>query len=356
MRSVQAPAHQEEVFSNIRKWAPPELVNFLDQMLILLPDSVTDRLKEVMDALPAEGEHTLRVVGLVQSQWAGLQSEEWVEIALVGPGRTGKSSLLKALSALQLSSARPIFSIADVQGLEEFLGYSEDQSFPEELHNAAGIALVLDAQLEVGDSTVQLYEALRNLRKPTVVVLNKIDLAENPRQALNRAGKKLGTRVVGVSAVQPWTLERLLRAIVGAVPESLYPLAWNFPELRRSICSGTITRAALASAVAGAIPTPVADLLPITAIQTGMLLKIARAFGFDLNQDRARELIPMLAAAVAMRGASHRLRQRFPECRGLIGVSVAGSWTFLLGHAASAYFQRLSEVLNGGRPILQEVQ
>src|SRR5690606_39494931 len=50
------------------------------------------------------------------------------------------------------------------------------------------------------------------------------------------------------------------------------------------------------SALVALIPIPVSDLLPMTAIQTAMILKIARAFGFSINRSRARELLPMLAA------------------------------------------------------------
>jgi uncharacterized protein (DUF697 family) len=50
----------------------------------------------------------------------------------------------------------------------------------------------------------------------------------------------------------------------------------------------------------------------------------------------------MLAAGLAVREGSHRLRARFPEYRSLISVAVAGVWTFCLGQAAVQYFEKLS--------------
>ncbi len=157
----------------------------------------------------------------------------------------------------------------------------------------------------------------------------------------------LGARVLGVSVSQPETIDRLLKAVVATNPNTLYVLAGNFPGFRRTICDGIVSRAAFAAGLVAAIPIPISDLLPITAIQTSMLLKIARAFGYSLNRQRARELLPMLVAATVAREGSNRLGRHFPQYGKLIAVSIAGMWSFLLGQAAIRYFENVAGFLAG---------
>lgn len=346
MEVVETRLVQQDVFANIRDWAPEDLLSFLDQVVLLLPEDVRFRLKRVIDSLAPEGDNMQKVLELVRSQWRGIQSDEWIQIAVAGPARTGKNSLIKAMARRQDPESESIFTIVDIQGLDEYLGYKSAQSLPEEFDFAEVILLVLDAQYEVSDATIGMYRRLSSLNKPVLVVLNKIDLVERPWKALREAGRRLGTTVFAFSSVQPETVDRMLKSIVDANPKTFTPFTWSFPQFRRTICSGIISQAAFAGAVVGAVPIPVSDFLPITAIQTGMLLKIARAFGYHLNRQRARELIPMLAAGLVVREGSHRLRARFPQYRSLISVSVAGVWTFCLGQAAVQYFEKFSTLFN----------
>ncbi len=347
MKAVHTLTSELDVFANIRDSAPVELMGFLDQMVILLPEGFRYRLKQVSDSLPPEGDNLQRVLELVRSQWKDIQSQEWVQIAIVGPGQTGKSSLLAALSTRQLAGSKPIFTLVDIH--DEYQGYKPDETLSEKLRDVDLILLILDGRYELSDSTKEMYERLSSLNKPVLVVLNKIDLVQTSRAAVRAARKRLGASVFTTSAVQPETIDQLLKAILDTDSKALSPLTQSFPQFRRSICHGIVSQAALAGAIVGAIRIPIADFLPVTAIQTGMLLKIARTFGYQLNRERARELLPMLAAGVAAREGSHWLRRRYPGYRKLISISVAGIWTCALGQAAVQYFEGLSNFLNRDR-------
>lgn len=331
-----------DVFKNVRAFAPKEVMEFLDQLQLLLPEELRYRLKKVIDSLPPQGDNMQKILELVRSQWTDIQSHEWVRIALVGPAQTGKSSLMKGILSKQVESGRPIFFLVDSQGLEEYLGYGTRSAATRELEEADVILLVLDGHCGISDSTSQLYERLRDLEKPLMVVLNKMDLVENRAETIESAKKRLGTNVFPASLSRPADLDKLLKAIVVTNPKALYPLTENFPEFRRTICHGIVTQSTFSTGVVGAIPIPVSDLLPLIAIQTAMILKIARAFGHKLNRGRARELLPMLGAGALVREGIHRLRRQFPEQGNLIAVAAAGMWTFVLGQIAIRYFERLS--------------
>lgn len=337
-----------DVFANLRGWASSELLNFLDQAIRLVPDDNKYRLKQVIDSIPREGDNLQKVLELVRSQWKDLRFDASFQIAVTGPARTGKNSLLRAIEREQEDPRGSIFTVVDSQGLEEYLGYRRPQSAEEELAGVDLIILVLDARYSLSEDTRQMYERLRRLEKPVVVALNKIDLVEQPVSAVRKAQEFLRTRVFPTSIYRPETLDRLLRGIVAVDSRALYPLTRNLPGFRRGICQGIVTQSAMAAGVVGAIPIPVSDLLPMTAIQTAMTLKIARAFGFKINRGRARELLPMLAAGILVREGSHRLRVRFPAQARLIAVSVASLWTYLLGKATVQYFERYADFFHRG--------
>ena len=328
-----------DTLSKLRDTAPDELLDLLNQVLRFFPAELQFRLRQVVDTLPGEGENLHKVLDLVRGQWEGLQSEDKSCIAIVGPSQTGKASILEAIESGQNTRSTSIFSVVDTTGLNEFLGYEKSQNSPALLDTSDVIVLLLDGRYKVSSETKSLVERLCLLNKPLLIALNKADLIENPAKTADQAQKKLGHQVLTVSALQKGSINRLLRAIVTCHQGTLYPLTRNFPGFRSAICSGIVHQASIACGLVGAIAIPVSDFLPITAIQTAMILKLARAFGHPLDRQRARELIPMLASGIVMRKFGHRLREKRPRYSNLIEATAAGGCTFLLGRAAIHYFE-----------------
>ena len=335
-------SRRSDTLASIRGWAPDEVVALLDQVSFLLPRGFKVRLQKVLDCLPtrANTDNLQRVLELIRGQWQDIQSEVSVRIAFVGPAQTGKSSLVRAITQRQVTP-ESMFSIVDTRTLDALWAHPSGR-LPAELQEADLVAMVLDARLGVSDDTIQMYDWLTSTNKPVLVALNKIDLVENAGSAIRSAAEQLGVTPFPVSVFRSDSLDKLLKAFVSVQPKALYPLCQGFPEFRRPICQGIVTESSLAASVVGAMPTPVSDLLPITTIQAAMVLKIGHAFGHRLNRGRARELLPVLGAGILLREASHRLSRHFPDQSRLIGCSVAGVWTLLLGQASIRYFEGLS--------------
>lgn len=345
---AMSSTNSTQPFANLRGLAPAELTDFLTQFLLLFPVEFQERVHRVIETIPASGDTMQRVLEVVRAQWQGIQSEHWIRISLVGPSQTGKTTLLKSILKQQSPHTPDIFSIEEIPGLSEYLGYESTPLSQHKEKRADLTVLVLDAQYEVSGETKAMLDAIRTREPRVLVVLNKCDLVVDPGEAVRRASHTLQQRVVPVSAADGGSLRRLLRAIIATEEEALYPLALAFPRLRSQICRGIVTQSSIACAVVAAIPIPVSDLLPITAIQSSMLLKLARTYGHRLDRGRVLELGPMLLSGLAVREASHRLRRQFPRQAKLIGVSASGAWTYLLGRAAIAYFDRFSALLEEG--------
>ena len=227
--------NHSDPLQNLRGFASQEILEFLRQILLFFPDEFRFRLKQVVEALPREGDNMQKVLELVRSQWKDIQSEEWVHIAVVGPAQTGKTSLLKAMGRKQSESVAPIFGIVETPGLEEFLGYESTQAWPQRLREAGMLLLVLDGRYGVSEATSQMFDRLQSLDKPILVLLNKMDVVENPADAVRQARKRLQNRVFATSAFQPASIDRFLNAIVSLYPKALYPLTRAFPEFIRTI-------------------------------------------------------------------------------------------------------------------------
>jgi len=338
------------VFSNLREFGSKEFIEFLEQCAALLPEVLRFRLKSAVRALPSEGDNLERVLELVRRQWQGLRSDDWVKIALVGPAHTGKATLVHEIAGDLSSPAGKIFTIFDTQGLEEFLGYRRTERVPDEVSEADVVLLILDSRYRFTEDTLRMVENFSALGKTFLVVLNKIDLVQSPRQTLRRARQALGVDVFSNCTFDPKSLDRLLKAIVAAEPKALYPLAQSLPRFRASICEGIVSQAAFGTGLVSIIPIPIADAFAISGIQIAMLLKIARVFGFRITQERAREVLPLLVGGLLVREGTHRLEKRFPEQKRLISVSMGSSWTYLAGRAAVRYFEQLSKIVPEARP------
>ncbi len=329
------------VFDAVRDLGPADLLDFLEQMALLLPDEVRYRLRRVVASAGGRKDALQRALEVVRTQWEGLQAEDKVRIAVIGPARTGKSSLIAAIGEGSVERIASLFTVYDLQGLDEYLGYGKSDRVLADVRSADVILMVLDGSAGITGATSDLVQEFAALAKPIVLVLNKMDLVEKPRKAVADARQAFGKSVVPTSVRDPQSIRRLLKRIVSVHPQSLYALSRQLPSFRSSICRGIVSQAAFGTGVIGALPLPISDLLPISAIQVSMLLKIARAHGFLINRERARELLPLLGAGLLVREGCHRLQEWVPDKSKLLSIAVGGTWTYLVGLATVEYFNRL---------------
>jgi uncharacterized protein (DUF697 family) len=104
----------------------------------------------------------------------------------------------------------------------------------------------------------------------------------------------------------------------------------------------TRTTAAICAGIAMA-PIPVADIIPLTALQAGLVAAIAWIGGRSLDRKGATEFIASLGANVGvaflLREAARALAKiMFPGAGSAVSASVAFGGTVAIGAAARAYF------------------
>ena len=143
-----------------------------------------------------------------------------------------------------------------------------------------------------------------------------------------------------------WNVEELVDYLVDVLPRSAQVQIARLSQLQAVQRKLARKMTAAAAAVAGgiaAVPIPVADILPLTALQIGLITGIAYVSGREMSKAAAREFLAALGANV---GAAFALREGaralakfvFPGAGSAVSAGVAFAGTWGLGEAAIAYF------------------
>lgn len=143
-----------------------------------------------------------------------------------------------------------------------------------------------------------------------------------------------------------WNIDTLLAYLLEALPRSAQLELARISQMRhvqKRIARIIITSAAAICSGLAATPLPIADMVPITGAQVGMIAAIAYLAGRDLNQQSALEFLTALGvnvgAGFALREISRALAKFiFPGGGSLISSGIAFAATWGIGEAAIAYF------------------
>ncbi|HEY0556865.1 MAG TPA: GTPase, partial [Thermoanaerobaculia bacterium] len=133
-----------------------------------------------------------------------------------------------------------------------------------------------------------------------------------------------------------WHVEELVDYLVEVMPRSAQVQMARLAQLRavqRKLARKMTAAAAAVAAGIAAVPIPLADILPITALQIGLVAGIGYLSGREMSRRTAREFLVALGANV---GAAFALREGaralakfvFPGAGSAIsaGVAFAGTW------------------------------
>ena len=121
----------------------------------------------------------------------------------------------------------------------------------------------------------------------------------------------------------------------------------NMPKELKRKCNIIIHPATGASAVAGLIPIPMSDAIPITVAQIGMIIKIGDLFDISLSEAAAKSIAGVALTQQAGRSVASGLLKMIPGVGTLIGGIISGSTaaalTEFLGWVVADDFFRMSQ-------------
>jgi uncharacterized protein (DUF697 family) len=159
----------------------------------------------------------------------------------------------------------------------------------------------------------------------------------------------LDTDIVAVAPGEPLPIEEIAKSIADRADEASYQLAARLPALRPAVVEQIIKKFALQNGVLGvAIFIPGADFPVLTLNQIRMVLRIAAAYGEELDRERAVEVLTVIAAGLGFRTVARQLIGIVPGLGWAVKGGVAYAATRALGEAAAAYFAAGGTRLIGG--------
>jgi small GTP-binding protein len=317
----------------------------LEGWLPLMPDSV----KPMKD-----------IVSFVLDSWTPVTGTK-EQIAVVGPANVGKSTLFNQLVQKKEDRAAVspvpgttrenqeadagLFSVIDTPGADAAgaVGERERAVAFEAAKKADFLVIVFEATRGIGRHDKDLFDDLAMLGKPFIVVMNKIDLVSkgDRLKVLEGAATVLGldqSQIIDTVATDGTNVGRVILAIAKAEPKLLAAIGQALPEYRAMLAWQRIVPSAGAAAAVGLIPLPFADVIPLLGIQSGLVLSIARIYGFEVTFARAKELIAAFGIGFAARTLFHEV-VKFGGIPGwLLSAAIAASTTAAIGYASTVWF------------------
>jgi len=290
-------------------------------------------------------------------------------VVIVGPTNVGKSTLYNLLvqNKRDLAVVGPLpgtttenqqadaalFTVVDTPGADAVgsLGEQEKGLALSASMEADFLLLVFDAVQGIKKTEQELFNELSSLKKPFVVVLNKIDLI--PRKDLqgviSNAALNLGLepdQIVPIVAKNGKNLGKVLLAIAATEPEVVAALGQALPEYRWQLAWQTIVRSASISAAIALAPLPVIDFVPLVITQSIMVISIARIYNYKITPRRASELVATFGLGFLGRTLFEELSKLGGLPGWLLSAAIASSTTIVMGYAAVRWFEKGEKLSN----------
>lgn len=359
----------------------------IDQILDEFPDPVQGRLEQIWAALPEDQRKqladviaglspSLRVLKtllpLVLAHYEPVLGNER-KIAIVGPANVGKSTLYNQLIARDQDQAEVssipgttrqnqeantgLFVLVDTPGADAVgaVGEQERQIAFDAARGADFLVVMFEATRGIKQSERAMFDDLLKLEKPFVVVLNKMDLIPKGEreQVLAVAAHNLDlgpSEVIGMVATEGENVGRVLLAVAKADPKLVKAIADALPEYRARLAWQRIGTAAGSAAAVGWIPLPFADMIPLLFIQSGLVLSVARIYGYQITIGRAKELIATFGVGFVARTAYHQLSKLAGVPGWVLSAAIAAATTVAMGYGAMMWFG------HGEKPTRESLQ
>jgi len=149
-----------------------------------------------------------------------------------------------------------------------------------------------------------------------------------------------------ISYSRYWQIEELTNFLLDSLPKSAQLQLVRLSKRKgaqKKVARTIIGSVASINSALAATPIPVADIIPITSAQIGMIISIGYIAGREISNKSAKEFLVALGVNVGtgfvMREAARALvKFAFPGAGNAISAGIAFAGTWALGEAAIAYF------------------
>lgn len=198
-----------------------------------------------------------------------------------------------------------------------------------DLDHAAALVYVLDGRPSAADE--EALKAARRARVPAVCLAAGPDV-DGPVPYV------LPTDVVRARPGEGFPVDDLARALGARLGEAATPLAARLPVLREAVCDQLVESFARRNGLVGAATFVEGDDLPVLTLnEARLVLRLASAYGEEIDNERLPELLAVVGAGFGLRAVARQARHLSP--RWLVQGAIAYAGTRALGEAARRYLE-----------------
>jgi len=153
----------------------------------------------------------------------------------------------------------------------------------------------------------------------------------------------LDTRLVRVRAGEGFPVDRIARALAGALGEDGTALAARLPVVRDAVVDELIRSFSRKNGIVGvAVFIPGVDMPLMTMNQIRLVLRIALAYGESMDASRAGELLGVIGAGFGLRAVARQTLGAVPVAGWAVKGGIGYTGTKAIGEAARRYFETRS--------------
>ena len=206
-----------------------------------------------------------------------------------------------------------------------------------------GSAVREDGSLDGASALVYVLSAA-----PTdddLATLRRADLDEIPIVCVARPGVDevpyvLATDLVHVEGGSGFPINAIARVLARQLGERGSALARRLPVVRRAVCEQLVSIFSRRNGIlAAAIFVPGADMPVLTLNQIRLVVRIAQAYGHELDRERLLELLPVIATGLGLRAVARQLLDVVPVAGWALKGAFGYAGTRAVGEAAVRYFE-----------------
>jgi uncharacterized protein (DUF697 family) len=158
----------------------------------------------------------------------------------------------------------------------------------------------------------------------------------------------LATDVLPLRPGEGFPLEELGRLLAAKDEDAAVALAARLPPIRRGVADALIARVARQNAViAAAVFVPGVDFPVLTLNQLRLVLRLAAAYGEEIDAKRLPEILGVVGSAFGFRALARQALGVVPIAGWAVQGAVAYAGTRTLGEAATRYFETREGPLRG---------
>ncbi|RNF40289.1 GTPase [Planococcus salinus] len=285
--------------------------------------------------------------------------EQDLLISLIGEVNAGKSSTVNKIIGEDIASTNPMpgetvsVDPYNIKGLENIkfmdtpgLNDPNDENPKKTLEFVQQSDVVLfflnAAGTVLSDSEKEKFTAIEKHNKDILIVLNKIDAAENIPSIVqfvkNHTNNKY--KVIPISSKTGENLETLKKEILFLLEKKGKDLLFAKSMKEKSAAANRwIIGSGVSAGVIGASPIPGSDVIPLTSLQVGLIIKLSKLYDQPLTKKAAKDMIVITATQTIGHTIYRQALKFIPGAGSVIGGTVASAMTLALGYGVKYAYE-----------------